>query len=248
MCGIFGFFCADNHGRVDASLTKNVLDKLFLLSEARGKESSGIAVKSSNSKKIYVLKKSIPASNLIKSKEYKNFFDEVILPSLNSNDHQSTSIIAHARLVTNGSQENNNNNQPVIKDHIVAVHNGIITNVDKLWEKHKEHLKRNLEVDTEVFLALHQWYLSQNHGIVSAIRNVFSEIQGTASIAMLYDFLPISVVATNNGSLYYSYSSDNTVFIFASEKYILRRVIDEFDLKSKFKLQDVFWLSPGNLV
>ena len=41
----------------------------------------------------------------------------------------------HARLVTNGSQLNDSNNQPVVKDDIICIHNGIVVNADDLWKK-----------------------------------------------------------------------------------------------------------------
>ena len=48
------------------------------------------------------------------------------------------SLFGHARLVTNGSQLHEVNNQPVMKDGILIIHNGIIVNADELWEKYPE--------------------------------------------------------------------------------------------------------------
>ena len=42
-------------------------------------------------------------------------------------------IFGHSRLVTNGTQLNSDNNQPVVKDNIIGIHNGIIVNSDSLW-------------------------------------------------------------------------------------------------------------------
>ena len=57
--------------------------------------------------------------------------------------------MGHARMVTNGSAESHENNQPVILDGIVCIHNGIIVNDEQLWAAHPD-LQRKYEVDTEV--------------------------------------------------------------------------------------------------
>ena len=59
-------------------------------------------------------------------------------------------ILGHSRLQTNGQSEINTNNQPVVKDGVVGIHNGIIVNDDKLWKSFPE-LKKKYDVDTEVF-------------------------------------------------------------------------------------------------
>lgn len=247
MCGIFGIV-ASSSANLSFDFVNALVNDLFKLSETRGKESSGISINNLNEKKINVLKKSVPASKLIKSTEYQNFF----LNSLkgvfdNTKQLHPFSIIAHARLVTNGSQENNNNNQPVIKNNLVAVHNGIITNVDELWEKHRDKISRELEVDTEVLLALEEYYISNlNMDVVTSLNRVFEDIKGTASVAIMYNFLPYLTLFTNNGSLYYAYNSDESVLLFASEKYILKTVLEKNNAYEKLNLTEIQWLKPLN--
>ena len=62
-------------------------------------------------------------------------------------------LIGHSRLVTNGLQSQSYNNQPVIINDLIGIHNGIITNEEKIWSNHYE-LKREYEVDTEIILKL----------------------------------------------------------------------------------------------
>lgn len=247
MCGIFGII-----SRSTASLNfdnaKDVIDELFLLSESRGKESAGISVNNIGDAQVHVLKKSIPASELIKSKEYKKFFLNSIGSCFtNKIQSENFSIIAHARLVTNGSQENNNNNQPVIKDNCVAVHNGIITNVEDLWKKYSGILNRELEVDTEFFLSLHQYYVDiKGDDVISAAKKTLQEIEGTVSMAVMYKHLPYLMLVTNNGSLYFTMNAKKDLLLFASERYILNSVIEKFSLKNEWQLDDVQWLKPNN--
>ncbi|MBK6369147.1 MAG: hypothetical protein IPF64_04775 [Flavobacteriales bacterium] len=115
-------------------MTERVIRELFTLSETRGKESSGIAIRSAMDRTIHVTKDDVPATELIRSKVYADFLDKALGKGAAGNGQQ-LAVIAHSRLVTNGSQENNFNNQPCIKDGIVMVHNGIVTNVDELWAK-----------------------------------------------------------------------------------------------------------------
>ena len=42
-------------------------------------------------------------------------------------------VLGHSRLQTNGQSEINTNNQPVVKDGAVGIHNGIIVNDNDLW-------------------------------------------------------------------------------------------------------------------
>ena len=73
-----------------------------------------------------------------------NFFSDAF-----SKGDYTKYVFGHSRLVTNGSQLDDTNNQPIIKDGIVSVHNGIITNVDDLW-KENQKLSRSYDIDTDI--------------------------------------------------------------------------------------------------
>ncbi|MCB0789746.1 MAG: hypothetical protein KDB75_10610, partial [Flavobacteriales bacterium] len=117
MCGIFGIL-AKAEADLPRPLLESAIRELFILSETRGKESSGIAVRGSADRTLHVTKDDIPASELIRSAEYRRFLDKALGPSY-SDGQRELAAIAHSRLVTNGSQENNTNNQPCIKDGVV---------------------------------------------------------------------------------------------------------------------------------
>jgi glucosamine--fructose-6-phosphate aminotransferase (isomerizing) len=244
MCGIFGLIVNANT-KIDKKEIKNIIDKLFILSEARGKESAGLAVKNNNTNKISVFKKSIPASQIIIDNKYLDFFEKAVSDVFLEKNGINTSLafIGHARLVTNGSQENNNNNQPVISNNAVAVHNGIITNVDVLWEKFL-NLKRKFEVDTEIALEIFNAELSNNNSINNALKKVYELIEGSASLAIFHDKLNKLILSTNTGSLYYSFNKKNGVFVFASEEFILDTLISDLNL-NKFEVSKTNWLKPG---
>ena len=67
MCGIFGVAVNKTNNALNQDFEK-ILNDLFIFSESRGKEASGVAFKDDNG--ISVLKSGLSASQLIKSKEY----------------------------------------------------------------------------------------------------------------------------------------------------------------------------------
>ena len=244
MCGIFGLSINQN-SKIDFATVNSILNNLFILSESRGKESSGIAVRNFSNKTIKVLKKSIPASKLIKAKEYKDFISETVKESLKDDRVVSPlAVIAHARLVTNGTHEDNNNNQPVIKSGCVGVHNGIIVNVDELWKKHS-NLKRIYEVDTEIFLELFQANLDKSQAS-SALQKTFNELYGAASVALLSDKIDDLVLATNTGSLYILEDKESGVVLFSSERYILTTLLEKSNIGNVIKNHSITWIKPGD--
>jgi len=232
MCGIFGILIKPNTTLSNNSI-EYILKKIALLSESRGKDSSGIALRNETEQMIHVFKGDIPIRQLLKSHELKNELKNGIHSFEKGNGFAA---FGHARLVTNGSQLLEVNNQPVIKDDIITVHNGIIVNADELWKENVD-IKREFLIDTEIIPALIKKELKQNHDLVFSVENAFSKLQGTWSVAMMFEDLDQFVLATNNGSLYLL--SDNESFvIFASERYFLEQLKKEtyfkcFNAKSK---------------
>ena len=219
MCGILGIVVSKNCN-LNLTSTKKVVDTLFKLSETRGKESAGIAIKDSVNNRICLYKAPIPASSIIVQEEYNKLFNYLSTPPY--------AAIAHSRLVTNGSQFDNLNNQPVVKDGCVVVHNGIITNVDQLWEKYESTSSRKYEVDTEIIATVLRKKLKDGLSISKSIKDVFDEIEGSASVGILLDNYSKLVLATNTGSLYYLIS--NNCVVFASEHFILDSLVKKIRL------------------
>jgi glutamine---fructose-6-phosphate transaminase (isomerizing) len=231
MCGIFGILGASN-SNLQIDFLEESMKNLFVLSASRGKEASGVAVRANHS--IRVLKEPVIASKLIKLKEYKNLFSNFI-QNINHVGRAETplAIIGHSRLVTNGSGLLNSNNQPVIKSGAVGIHNGIIVNDSELWNRFTE-IERKYEVDTEVFLSLLQSFRKQNLSIIDATIKTYNNIKGSASVCVLFDDIDSVLLSTNNGSLYFCESDDHKLLIFASEKYILKQLINKSNLRTLF--------------
>ena len=248
MCGIFGILVGAGSS-FPSRLLKDTVDTAFKLSESRGKEASGIAVRVGQS--IYVLKEPVAASQLIRSEDYRRIFSQTIKKEgyTDRNLEAPFAVLGHSRLVTNGQSEINSNNQPVTKDGAVGVHNGIIVNDADLWNSFPS-LEKKYDVDTEVFLSLLQRFHKNNSTLEDAAELTFSKIQGSASVAVLFDDLDSVLLATNTGSLYTCPSRDGGSLIFASERYILKRLLSARKRRDLFDVSQISQIEPwtGRLV
>lgn len=220
MCGIFGIIFDSKNESISHG-SHEIMDQLFILSESRGKEASGVLLLTPEN--IRVAKYPIPASKMIRQKEYKQLYEaSANVPS--ANGFMASCIIGHSRLVTNGGHQIHANNQPVISRDMVAVHNGIVTNVDELWLENMD-LKRETQLDTEVLLALIRKNLIIKNDLIKSIQNTYQMMEGAASLALVFKDYDVAVLSTNVGSLYLISAPDSSFHIFASEKYILKTLV-----------------------
>ncbi len=232
MCGIFGLLISEKL-HISPEELMQIVNNMFKLSESRGKEASGLALRFKES--IYVLKEPVTSSRLVKTANYKNLFTKT-LKNEDFCDNQLQApilVLGHSRLQTNGQSEINANNQPVVKDGAIGVHNGIIVNDDKLWKSFPA-LEKKYDVDTEVFLSLLQLFRSQGKSIVDSVRLVFEKIEGSASVAVQFDDENSLMLATNTGSLYVALSQNEKILVFASEKYILQQILSNRLFRNMF--------------
>ena len=217
-----------------SGITENyskIIKELFLLSDSRGKEASGFASIQNDS--VFVHKTPFSATKMVESKLFKSYFQ-----SFTDNRQDTYTTIGHSRLVTDGYEHDNINNQPVYKNNTHVVHNGIIVNTSKIWENlHSEKKLSNL--DTEIIPTLIGASLSNGNNLKTAVNDLFELIEGMTSIAMIFDSINCLLLATNNGSLHYSLNYNKDALIFASESQILKNVIKNNSLESYFNYESV---------
>lgn len=228
MCGIFGMLIGN-----DSSILRNEkqdLTKMLIASaQTRGRDSSGIMVHDGFSDEYRIFKGSLPIKELSRSSEFRNCLRE---SAKRSDDENSIFfLMGHSRLATNGSQRSQDNNQPVVIDSIMAIHNGIIVNDEELWSRHS-HLRRSYEVDTEIYLALLNDSLKSGADLHHALEEVNAQIEGTASMAIVLTDMKTLLLHSNNGSLYVLSNLKN-VLVFASEQYPLKMIADKYGLTPK---------------
>jgi len=225
MCGIFGVLCAGDE-RVDSEFARSLVVSLLRFSETRGREAAGLAVH--NGKSIEVLKQAGSVTQFLRSPRFREILDRTLAgyeTRRRGGGGFSLAITGHSRLVTNGTQSNDDNNQPVITHGTVLIHNGIVVNDRTLAARYPE-LDPQSEVDSEVLAALLRKKLDEKGDLVAAARETFAEIEGSASISMLFDHLECLLLATNTGSLFRLVNERGTVLAFASERFILQRLVD----------------------
>jgi len=221
MCGIFGLIIKPGV-KYPSDNVRSTFERIAIFSESRGKDSSGTAIRFPASSSVQVIKGDIPIRQLLANKTYINKIEH----GLNTlQQGAGFSSFGHARLVTNGTQLQEVNNQPVIKDGIILIHNGIIVNTEDLWKNHPQ-LKREFLIDTEIIPSLLRHELMQGNDLVSACNTTFSKLEGTYSVSLMFDDLDQFVLATNNGSLYYLTDYRNYI-TFASEGCFLEKLKKE---------------------
>lgn len=236
MCGIFGIHTT-SFTSITTSAREALLKKLYVLSESRGKESAGLHAVSGSLQR--TLKSAVAAHKFIHSKPYRTLMAELY-------DTATATLIAHSRLVTNGSAAEERNNQPVNVGNVTIVHNGIIVNDRALWDMHP-NLQRTSEVDTEVAAALLNMRLEQGDSPVEAMQYFFRVMQGAASIAWVSKGSNTLNFGTNTGDLYVACDTLRNLCLFASEEYILREVLREVNPEA-VTWPVIRWLKPGALL
>ncbi|MDR4508730.1 MAG: hypothetical protein MRJ65_10945 [Candidatus Brocadiaceae bacterium] len=243
MCGIFGLVANTQSGltKSDFDLTLKYLVKL---SEPRGREAAGVAIASDN--KISIYKKAAKPSEILKSIDFKTFLSSSI-SSTTSNDFNNMnlpiSVIGHTRLVTAGTQVFSENNQPIVSNRVVGVHNGIIVNEHSLLNLLSGY-KNVPESDSAMLFLLIDKFYKESGDPLTAVLKAYAEIQGTASVAFFCNAHPVLVLGTNTGSLYYTCEKSLGVFVFCSERYILEQYLQKAELSQSWNIKSVQCLKP----
>lgn len=237
MCGIFGFSISENT-QFNSSDLKSDISILYKLSEIRGVEAAGAAIKTTSSP-VFIFKKPLPAFKMSQTKEFNKFYTETIS---NKKSGDRYNIIAHSRLVTNGLQANNINNQPVVGNFSVCVHNGIITNTQEIRKNHPD-LDIQSELDSEILIKLFEKIILKSNDASTALNTLYSTIEGNANLAIITE--KELNLTTNNGSLYYAVNGDNLVF--TSEYTIMEDYINQSKL-NLFSIKDIKKLEPHFLL
>lgn len=208
MCGVFGVINAS--AALDRSDLVRFARALLLASEIRGSEAAGIVMWSGSG--VVVGKSNRPAHEFVKDPQFLS-----AMASLDQVDEAI--VVGHARLVTNGSAIYRENNQPVSNGPVTLVHNGIVTNFRSLGI-HDEG-----ESDSAALAAHLDDLVEAGHSIESAVALLFSEINGSASVAVIEEGSGRLVIATNTGSLYVAEDDEANVVAFGSELRIMRRAL-----------------------
>jgi hypothetical protein len=238
MCGIFGIVADRNSSYADSHLRRS-LDTLARESQSRGKDSSGLVFCDSANATYHVLKGALRLSELLQSDPVKRRQQETLAAYSGSQAGEPFAAIGHSRLVTNGSQLDDENNQPIVGSDLVGVHNGIIVNDSELWEANAD-LQRHCRIDTEVMLALLRKQLDRGYSLPAAMAHTERDIEGTISTAILVPDANSLLLFTNHGSLY-TLTNNTDILYFASEYHPLAQLARKLGIEAggTFELKQV---------
>lgn len=191
MCGIFGL--------ISSSVVNNHdLNVLAKHSQQRGRDSSGLITCTDTGYLVY-------------RADYKlNKLLKKVKPS-------SKIILGHSRLITNGLSDN----QPVVRNGICVLHNGIIVNDEEVWTKIKSI--RKLQIDSEVIAAIAEEHLNDNGKLSDLSEKIFTICKGVIACALVMPSIGKILLFSNNGSLYTG-QKDSAIY-FASESYPLTKLM-----------------------
>jgi len=236
MCGIVGFSCAS--GSQQRSHVQPLLRELLLLSESRGKEASGLALATEQG--IRFIRTPFPAADLVGTKVFASEVQKAV------SAEGPLAAIGHSRLVTNGYEHDNRNNQPVVVGTAIAVHNGIIVNYRDIWAAHPE-LRPQTELDSEVIPALVDLYARTGVPVGEWMSRLYMQVKGMTSTAILLANRPLMLLATNNGSLYFAQHPEGSAWVFASEQHILETSLEKHS-EAGFRPERVEQLQAGHFL
>ena len=191
MCGIFG------------SVSSEVVDEkdlccLAMHSKQRGFDSSGLVF---NSEKGYkIVRADYEITKLLKKDKWSD----------------SNVVLGHSRLITNGLHDN----QPVVRDDMLVIHNGIIVNEDEIWSSIQ--FARRFQVDSEAIIGIAIAHFAERGDLAALPNRILSTCEGTISAVLAIPKLGKIVLFSNNGSLYFGKKTNRSYF--ASERYPLKRI------------------------
>ncbi len=191
MCGVFGFVG-------ESELAKDHLATLAHHAEQRGRDSSGLMLLGDDGYELY--RADFAVTKLLKRVDVT----------------ASRVFFGHSRLITNGFEDN----QPVVRDDVYVVHNGIVVNDDAIWANLS--LERRQGIDTEVIAAIMAQRLANGGSPQEAAAEVLSQCKGVVACVVALPTLGKLVLFSNNGSLYLAKTPAGQVF--SSERFPLTQI------------------------
>ena len=219
MCGILGIYRLEIDHKYD-DILKTGFRKLLLQSEKRGSDATGAAYVDENNKLI-IAKDNRKASSFVQTKKYRKFKDDMINAKI---------IIGHTRLETQGDKEFIHNNHPIFdrKSGIAIVHNGSISNYNKIQEIEK--FKLDGECDSEIILRV-----VEKFGIEKAVEI----LRGSFTFAVINTHTPDKLqLYKDSNPLYLIYFPEYKWIVFSSDDDYIK---DAFSVSnSEKKILDFF--------
>lgn len=229
MCGIMGIWKFKNF--TNNNKTKNLVKKLLLNIESRGRDATGLSLVNTNENTFKVIKNNVNATEFIKDLDKINFKDYNL-------------ILGHTRFKTQGTEENNKNNHPHFNklENNCLIHNGVLYNYDEV--KNKYHLELSGECDSEIILSLFNKFKGK-------IGKTLKKLSGNFAIG-LYSHKKLYLYKDNN-PLNIIYDKKQKMFLFSSHEDIFKELYNLENEKTEFHFfknnatsEDIYYKSLDN--
>ena len=223
MCAIFGFL--DYGKKVNHKVLVKLINELAKEAEIRGTDATGISyVKGC---KMVTFKKAKPAHKV-----------NLYFPK------ETTAVIGHTRMTTQGSESKNYNNHPfegkTAESCFALAHNGVLYN-DK--ELRKLNNIPETEIETDSYIAV-QFLEKENSVNIESIKNMAEAVEGSFVFTILKNDNTMFLVKGSNPLTIYHYK-ELGLYVYASTTDILKKGLKS----SGFKIQcNEVLIEEGNII
>lgn len=203
MCCLFGF--VDYGRKLSRKQRSKLLTALSIASEERGTDATGIAYTSDD--RLHIFKRPIPAHLMW----YR-------VPK------ESTVVMGHTRMTTQGSEKKNQNNHPFPgvsgNQRFALAHNGVLFNDKDIHRKFKLPVTK-IETDSYVAVQLLEQYGKVNF---DSLKHMAEQLEGSFTITVLSARDELFFIKGNNPMCIWHYP-EYGVYVYASTMEILQRAM-----------------------
>ena len=234
MCGIFGVFRNISTAvgyKVSNDHIKNYMKTAALASQIRGEDSTGVVkvdsgykmassvipegLKKEDKPRVKIYKRTCPAKEFLKDETAKNL--------INSVHNYTLGMLGHTRSASVGNPHNNVNSHPHVCGRVVGIHNGTITNWEKLADKFNLPLRSRCDSEV-IFAILNKLISDEGYTLSSAAIEISSHLEGQYACAF-FDTAKLGTwgLFRKGAPLHIRYRSIGKTLFFASTNEILQR-------------------------
>ena len=238
MCGLAGLMLLPYRRTKDELVQiRHYFTLNLLYNMERGKEATGICIiqKDGNFK---IFKLPLPADKFINLKEYRELISTV--------SNQTIFVLGHTRKPTKGNPLIISNNHPILAGNVIGIHNGKITNDEKITLS--EQLERNAVVDSEVIFRLLDKIgpLRGTQNDILNIKKIISKIKGSFTTLSVDLRKPdILLVLKKNMPLSVHFESPLHTVFFSSRYIFLRKTFGRYVVTEALSSETGFFFSPS---
>ena len=209
MCALFGWL--DYKHIVPYKVLKKLTQALANAAEERGTDASGISYIKDG--RVTIFKRPKPAHKI----------------RFNAPD-DTTAVMGHTRLTTQGNQKFNQNNHPFYgyaDKNFAFAHNGVLYN-DQELRKTKNLPETNIETDSYVAVQLIEQQKKLNF---DSLKNIAETVQGSFNFTVLDEDNSLYIVKGSN-PMFLIHFEEIGLYVYASTESIMKNALKKVDMKN----------------